>query len=437
MIKKITLLSGIAFVCLSISVCAMKKAENYADMTTQTAVYFEGIPYVGNISGVDFENGEPNGNGVFIDNAGGFSLKGTWKDGDLQGNIEVELADGSSISTKYKNNQMNGLAVRTYSDKSYMEYRYEKGIPTGRAILYNQDGKIQSVDRYYNSKLISEWCSIAQEVEYKELFSNAEEYQEIPIVFQGEVTDILDDKKTEYVVVKNKENHSVICNYENTLSASQKTLMPTLEVGDIITVYGFLEQLDIWESEDLLNTYTLLQIDGEEFDSLEILNELFLSSRSDEYQSSISSVNINNTDLYSSIPCMSSFYAEIEEKNDFKIEELDGQNAKEYDYENIVHFPMHYSYFRLSDSADLVQMTNDQKKNKCTMVLLKTGTNQMYYATFEYETWEDVPQVGEQIQFDSIIQGLKKLKRTKLIEGQQYVDESYLLIPQLSISDIY
>lgn len=425
-LKKIFLLLGIGTVVLT--GCEKKQVDVIEN--SEQVVYYEGLAYTGIYDGGRNESGIPHGKGTCVVEDCfdvSFQVKGTWNGGALEGNVELILDDESVIKTKYKDNKASGAAVRSYPDGTSEKYKYTNGIPTGRVISFDSKGVVCGIDSFYKGKRISEWCKEAKTVTYADFFVNPEKYYMESVKISGQVTDILDTKNRTNIIIKNEKNQSFIFSYKNGVATGNKVLVPNLKIGDKIDAYGRFMNCKTLELENVMNSYSILDIKNDKFGVEEYVTKV--------HENNIPIVKIENTDVYSTLPCVEGIYAEIDSESIPKYKYFDNETAKEYEYSSIARYTYLYTGFKVKETAEVVQMDIDFEKNLINMILRRKSKNngELYFTSYNMEEGTEFPTVGDVIHFDALIMGNHKLNWDEKKDG--FLLKSYIIIPNLEINE--
>lgn len=397
--KKLLYVSGLILISMLAGGCGDK-----TDTAKNSIVEYAGIPYTGEFSENLFENGTLEGEGTFTftDIDGGVNtIAGKWKSGTLEGAVKIQLADDSVIETDYKKGAASGKAVRTFSDGTSMQYRYADGEPTGKIVYFDQTGKITGLDRFYKDRPAAELCGATKELDWQELLENPGGTYQQMIKAEGTVTDIFGNESRTYVAVKDRNDHTYICEYGNGQTRSPQAVIPNLAVGETVTVYGVVGKPAVLSFSSNYRVINYPQLE-EEFsvEEFETANKENASYHA-----------VANEDLTNRLPVIEGFFAENEQLKEIDYGKFDNENAVNYDYEVLADNPYLVSSFALKDTAEVIWSETDKKEKTLTMLLQKQDSGEIYYTEYEFKKEETLPETGEVITFEGALQGCEKLQQ--------------------------
>lgn len=214
---------------------------------TTNTIYYSGI-YTG-----EMRNGLPNGKGIFEADEESpclFTYEGEFENGQYHGKGKITYENGETLSGKFKEGNPSGKMTYTYTDGTYASILYHSSIPYSVSEVYTKDGKLKNREFYYDGVRISEWKKDAQEVEYRSLYDEMDQYYGQMIKLDCTVLDIYESKETCIFKVKDKDGNIYWGEYENiTQRKFSQALMPTLNVGDELELYAFYAGLEIYDCD--------------------------------------------------------------------------------------------------------------------------------------------------------------------------------------------
>lgn len=407
-------LAFIPLIAFSFLLAGCSGASDEKDQTGTKIVYFEGIPYSGKITDVEkgakqiFNSDDQTGKVI--------SITGTWTGTGFDGEAEIELTDHSQIYVEYKKERAEGEAKRIYEDGNYDIYNYQQGYPTGRVVSFDRQDVVKNIDFYYNNRTIGEWCEMAEKVELTELLKNTKAYQDEPIKFEGIITDILDSAGSTYIAVKNTNNETIICTYQNTKTQRQQALVPRMQSGEKVTVYGFYDKTSEMNCENKFS----VSVDVDKIN----LEGCFADVPEEGVRASI-----NNDALLSTLPFFELIYAESEAMNKMDFKDLAYDQVKKYEYDSLVTYPYYYNDFELEDQAEVIYLNFDYVKRKGILLLQNRDAEKLYYAEYTAKEEEKVPVLGDILSFTADLNGCYKM-----LYEDKWGDLEYISIPWLEIS---
>lgn len=417
-------IAGVVFLGLGTdsehNVVAAEEKEN------NVTVFYEGIPYIGTVVEGTVEGGALNGEGVVEikdDEDNAIRLSGNWENSELSGKAEIILSDESVIYTKYKEGHANGNAVRKYVDGSSQTYSYSDGLPRGRVVSYNSMGNIINIDRYFEGRLISEWCELATAFDHDQAYRDQEDYYGEPVFFSGTVTDLFGSDSDTYVAVENKQSQTLIFRYANGATAQNQALVPNLSIGQNVTFYGLFEKYEQMYSGGWAKIVNVTDME-EEFSVCEFGGE--------NWKERIPLL-VNNESLFSLLPVVRAVYAKIEGE-DFALSEKELEEPEEITYETIVKYPYSVDMFSRSGRAEIINILVYQSESKMRMLLREKGTGNYYYGIYAPKAEESIPWVGQEISFTGDLKGCAKLQQ--YCETQEGLALEYIVFPRINITSI-
>ena len=190
----------------------------------------------------DFQNTQPNGEGVFSSDDGSFSYEGEWKKGLFSGKGKIDYSEGIIEEGEFLEGNRHGrikkyLNEESFKEGTYIETVYEMNIPYARCDTYI-GGELSSTDYYVNATLISEIKNEAKLLTEK-MIKN-EDYYNTYVYVEGEVAFVGDTAGSSYFRIDTDTVGSVYGGYDNTygLTVDQR-YMPTMKIGEKVILYGY------------------------------------------------------------------------------------------------------------------------------------------------------------------------------------------------------
>ena len=434
-----------AFLVLFLTSCQSK--------TTATLPYSFTLfhtTYPGNYEGQTSGN-LPNGKGTFFsseDFSPSFTVTGTWKNGLLSSKASILYSDGSSLSAKFVDNSIEGTVTFTNADKTYQKYKCSSGEPYDLITTYSENGDILSYDWFYQSIPISTLKETAIAANYSELLYKPVSFYGEPLRVSGTIQKIYDTPSKSYCILTDKENHSYILAYKNTMPAkfSQARTMNFLP-GDQITAYGYIttsfkipenslaishlaiENIpsagSLWNSptDFLSNGKTFVSNDADDSDNLE-KSSSDSSDNSNEKQKDLEKEQ-QSVIIETSCPYLTLITAELDNPH----LEFDRSNPS-YTYEDINRFPYFYSGLKHTFTGKIVKLITNYEKDRVEMLISENNMENIYYCTYYYSTKDTHPVVGDSVTVTGILKGNYKASLT--VSG----NNTYILYPRLRASEI-
>lgn len=192
-------------------------------------------------------NRKPNGEGKFVctdEKSNLESYSGNWEDGLPEGKGVLEYRDGTILEGTFKEGELNGEIKKIYSDHSYSTVLYRNGKPYGKESFYDANDKEKKVEYYYNGETLSEIKKNIENVNYGEVLSNPEAFIGTQVKIEGEIKTLYETKDRTYLELKTVEGLSYVIYYEDTLALGfmQTYVAKTIEEKENVTVYGVIEE---------------------------------------------------------------------------------------------------------------------------------------------------------------------------------------------------
>ena len=220
----------------------------------QTMIEFvwDGTSYKGSYSG-DFANTQPNGTGTFVSQDGTLQYEGQWDKGLFDGEGVITYADGTVEEGSFQKGKRNGRVRLHSSEDNYVETIYEEDVPYARSDVY-KDGKISEVSYYVNATPVSDMIEDALPLTQKVL--DEKSYLDHYISVEGEIVSVIQDEEMCYFHLKSDDVGEIYASYENTMGAlSGQVLLPNMQKGDYVQIYGYYIGRTKNENEDDIEGY--------------------------------------------------------------------------------------------------------------------------------------------------------------------------------------
>ena len=225
--------------------------EVYQHQTTIEFVW-NGTSYKGSYSG-DFANTQPNGIGTFVSQDGTLQYEGQWKKGLFDGEGVITYADGTVEEGSFQKGKRNGRVRLHSSEDNYVETIYEEDVPYARSDAY-KDGAISEVSYYVNATPISDIIEDALPLTQKILDDKS--YRDHYISVEGEIVSVVEDEEICYFRLKSDTVGMVYGSFANTMSMlSHQVLLPNMQKGDHVQIYGYYMGRTKNENEDDIEGY--------------------------------------------------------------------------------------------------------------------------------------------------------------------------------------
>ncbi|MCD8022433.1 MAG: hypothetical protein LUF30_05500 [Lachnospiraceae bacterium] len=420
----------IALALLLLSACSYEGGSvNASQEPVLIRVSLNDITYMGSYEGEMDGDGQPNGTGTFVtadtENTS-FTLEGTWSDGELYGKAEVCYADGSVLAVTFSEGVATGKATMTAADGTSRVFRFANGVATGRVRVYSQDGVMTGFDYYYDGDLVSELCDQALSLDYGEILSNPLEYIYEPLKISGSVVGVYEAEKEELLVIEDSGGQLYLCNYKNNGYNAPQALMPNLEAGDSVVLYGFLSDCIVADYSSWTDGVRASSV-SEELDYTGICD--MLSQLSPGGESTLVYGQMSST-----MPYLYLFYGEVKGET-FDLSVLDEETAVSYDYDLLCRYPYYFVNFEYTGTGTVQELILDYDSMEATMVLqLGEEGSQIFYASYTWSSDDTLPVVGETITVTGLLKGNAKIAVE--IAGGEDGSVNYLICPKLSVTEI-
>ena len=214
--------------------------ENYHN-TIKIEFVWDGITQKGTYDG-DFRNTQPNGTGTYTADHGTLTYEGEWEKGLFSGEGKITYNDGSIEEGEFLDGKRNGRVRKyqseaAYGEKAFVETIYDMNTPYAISETYEK-GELSSTKYYVNATPVSEIKSDAKPLTEKMLRN--EDYYNTYVSVEGEVEFVGETAECCYFRMKTDSVGMVYGGYDNTFGlTSDQRYIPTLKVGDKVTVYGY------------------------------------------------------------------------------------------------------------------------------------------------------------------------------------------------------
>lgn len=205
--------------------------------------------YYGTFTG-EAQGGVPQGQGTFeaVDDETSktlFTYTGAFQDGEFDGEGQIEYTDGSLLSGTFRSNAASGTCTFVSPDHTWRTVKYDEGNPYGLVRNYSAEDDLVSYDWYYNKELVSDLKALAEQIRYQELYHHADSYKNDIIQLTCSVQSILETETKCFLVLEDSGHNIYLASYNNTaVSRYKQAIIPTLEPGDTMVLYGFYAGLD-------------------------------------------------------------------------------------------------------------------------------------------------------------------------------------------------
>lgn len=179
-------------------------------------------------------------------------VQGTVKNGVLSGTCVLTYLDGSEQTGTMKKGNWDGKTVWVDSNGTTRRIYYKNGEPMGRILIESSDGQRQQ-DWYYNGVLLSEWVQKAKSYEYRDYYSEIYTYYDECVSVSGQIQKIFKDGDKQVIKIKDDAGNKYYISYNNGIYKKEKVvIMPSVQAGEKITVYGFFKGLmqSTYKNED-------------------------------------------------------------------------------------------------------------------------------------------------------------------------------------------
>lgn len=390
--KKINIICAGTLLCtvLATSQISLVKADDselILNIATET--------YTGTYSG-DTKDGEPSGEGTFSvsDDNNDFTLSGTWKDGLLEGNVEIDYADGAKTNAQFKNGLMTGTTTEYNADGSYSVYSCTKGRPYGRIYKYDSDGHLNGDDFYYQMRTISSLKAASIEADYNQLLGTS--FPDSPQKITGTVAAVFSSSNNCFIILYDNQSHPYVLTYaNNSTNKYNQAIVPNLKEGDHITAYGYLQKQDALNSfEDELGR-SLLVTDAPE--NMYSLSDNDLSDILDAVTSSASAAY--NENATSTLPFILVFAADVSGSSSFDT------TAPSMDYSDIINNPYLYSNIKYTLTGTVKKCVSKYDKGYVQLIISENETNNLFYVKYRYSDGSELPATGDLVTVNGLFNG--------------------------------
>lgn len=390
--KKINFLCASALLCTAlISAQPLTVTAATADLTLNIA----NSTYSGTYSG-DLKDDEPSGEGTFTvstDDAD-FVLSGTWEDGLLEGDVEINYADGSKTTSQFKNGLITGATTEYHPDGSYSVYNCQKGKPYGRILQYNSKDQLTGYDFYYQMRTVSSLKSQSTDADYNTLLGTS--FPDTPQKITGTVAAVFSSSNNCFAILYDAQSHPYVLTYaNNSTSKFNQAIVPNLKEGDHITAYGYLQRQDSLKSlEDSLGHSLLVTDTPEDMYALSDsdLNDILSSLTSD-------ASTVYNENAASTLPFILLFAADADDGVDFNI------NTPSRDYTDIITNPYLYTNTKYSLTGTVQKCVTKYDKGYVQMLISEKDTDNIFYVKYRYEDGNSLPATGDTVTVEGLFNG--------------------------------
>lgn len=205
--------------------------------------------YYGTFTG-ETQSGMPQGQGTFaaVDDETSeplFTYTGDFQNGEFSGKGQIEYTDGSLLTGSFRSNAANGACTFVNPDHTWRSVKYYDGNPYGLVKNYSDNDELLSYDWYYNKELISDLKELSEQIDYKELYHQTDSYKNNIIQLTCRVKSVMETETKCYLTLEDSDRNIYLASYNNTtLSRYKQAIIPTLQSGDSIVIYGFYAGLD-------------------------------------------------------------------------------------------------------------------------------------------------------------------------------------------------
>ena len=209
--------------------------------------------------------------------------------------------DGIYMKGTFADNLASGKMKIFKKDGSYKSVIYNKGIPAGFVEYYDADGKWIKQDFYYRNALLSDLIKSSLVPDYSKLFSEEDSYKGKLIKITGIVEMMEESDQSCYFKIKDQKGNKYICQYNNlTFNLEAQTLIPNIDTGDQVTIYGYFQSItrNIIESDKEDYGFSFPEIDpfyGVKDEKKEILRNELKFTYKDIYENAYYYFKVNHT----------------------------------------------------------------------------------------------------------------------------------------------
>lgn len=218
---------------------------------------------IGSLNGFysgEFRNGAPNGEGTFkveekLDrnshsNGKIVSYEGEFVNGYFDGVGKLTYEDGTVLSGNFSEGVPVGSVILTNSDGAYVRFRCIKGKPYGVCKYYDKDvayeayGEYKAYDWFYGGVLIRDLKKKAKEYNYSDYYGKQTKLEDKVIKLNGTVRSVTEYEADCEVRIEDRDGNNYIIKYNNgTWKVTDFHIVPNLEVGDKVFVWGYLDEV--------------------------------------------------------------------------------------------------------------------------------------------------------------------------------------------------
>lgn len=388
--KKANIKSYVFFICYGAMflMCGKQneiQAENLSQVSEKLLeVVFNGDKIEGIFSG-QLLDGLPEGEGTFEvekENAQGIkSITGVFSAGELNGSVTVSFMDDRVAKGKCKKGKLQGTIILSLDEDTYQRITYSAGKPVGRTRTYYKD-EIVSQDWYYDGELLSDLVDEAVHYNPEDYYLENYEYYDDVVQVRGEVLAVGIENDQCVIKLVDSDGQKYYAVYSNGAYVKESpTIVPAVEVGDTISVYGYFNGV-------IQNNYT--------FDA-------------EDYGFSFPEVKI--------------FYGEIENSS-FNVF---SSPQKNYSYDEILANPYYYAGDKITVKGIVENFYISYDKAK-VYYKIRTDKGEIYYAVESLDEFEkdELPLTGDSVKIKGKLNGNYrqysiKMNGTKVADCYPYI----------------
>ena len=241
--KKKTVFPALVVVCffvflivISVPGLETKAEENTNNNSKTMTLKLFGEKYTGVYSGET--RGElPSGTGQFVSDDGNLTCSGEWLKGNLNGTATISYSDGSVITGSFSDGIEEGLFRKTINESSWEDTFFSEGYVCGNRCLY-EDGKQANRELFVNGIPLNDFRKEAVKLSAQVL--DEKSYLDHCIYVEGEVAYVGRDEENCYCRIEDDVLGFVFFRYTDTTgSGSKQAILPNMENGDKVRIYGF------------------------------------------------------------------------------------------------------------------------------------------------------------------------------------------------------
>ena len=214
-----------------------ENAAMAAASTKKIRISLEETSWAGQYTG-DMDAGMPVGEGQFVSEDGSVVCDGTWKDGKLEGAVEIRYSDGTVAQGTFHKGKADGL-FRFIKQGSVTEEKFFcKGAQCGCYSVY-EDGLQKEQELLVNGMPLPELMD--QAVPMTRRCYEEKTYLGQVVSVSGEVLYVGQDKEECYCRIRTEEVGMIYFSYVNgNGDGADQAILPNMTSGDRVRIYGYL-----------------------------------------------------------------------------------------------------------------------------------------------------------------------------------------------------